>query len=57
MTIPYDKTCRYEFRAKTYFLKNCITPALVSEMSEPVTYGNDFSWISEHILVKEINIC
>lgn len=57
MTLPYDKTCRYEFQAKTYFLKNCITPALVSEMSEPVTYGNDFSWISEHILVKEITNC
>lgn len=55
MNIPYDKTCRYEFQAKTNFLERCIQPALVSEMSDPVTYGNHFSRMSEHIIVKGVN--
>lgn len=53
MSIPYDKSYLYEFQAKTNVLENCITPAPISEMSDIVTYGNHFSCISEHVLVKE----
>ncbi|TWW63614.1 hypothetical protein D4764_03G0006220 [Takifugu flavidus] len=39
MNFTYDKACRYEFQAKTNFLKHCLNPALVSEMSATISYG------------------
>lgn len=51
MNIPYDKTCRYEVQAQAILLNTCMKWSIVSEMSDPVTYGNHFS----RILVREIN--
>lgn len=43
MNFTYDKACRYEFQAKTNFLKDCLNPALVSEMSATIFYGKRLS--------------
>lgn len=40
MTIEYDASCPYEFQAKARLMDFCISPALASNFSHPVTYGN-----------------